>query len=389
MLRLGLTGGIGSGKSTVAGLLRELGAVVTDADRIARDVVAPGQPALAAIAARFGAGVLRPDGTLDRAALAAVVFPSPHQLQALEAITDPAIASAAARQRAQVPIDRVDVYDMPLLVERGLWVHEHLTLVVGASEAVRVDRLVRQRGLSEPDVRARIAAQASDAERRAAADLWVDNDGSPEATRDQVERLWAERLVPFEENLRRGVPARQPQRPVLSAPDPMWQAVGARVVARLGWALGGLAVRVDHVGSTSVSGLAARDVIDVQVGLRRVADAADPAFGGAMRRAGYVIEPPDATAHEGAVTRTYAGCDPGRVTLVRVAEAGSPSHDFALAFRDWLRASPAHRKAYAAEKARLAGIHNTVPAYRRAKEQWVDSAVGQALAWQRQAAEGG
>ena len=128
MVRVGLTGGIGSGKSTVAGVLRELGAVVTDADRVAREVVEPGAPALRAIRERFGEKVIQPDGRLDRAGLAAVVFPDPAALRALEAITGPAIADRVSQLRAAVPAHRVDVYDMPLLVEKGLWVHEHLTL---------------------------------------------------------------------------------------------------------------------------------------------------------------------------------------------------------------------------------------------------------------------
>ena len=120
MLRVGLTGGIGSGKSTVAALLRELGAAVTDADAVAREVVQSGQPALGAIAAEFGRGVIRPDGSLDRAALAAIVFPDPQRLQALEAITGPAIAARVASLRGAVPPALVDVYDMPWLVEKGL-----------------------------------------------------------------------------------------------------------------------------------------------------------------------------------------------------------------------------------------------------------------------------
>lgn len=185
MLRVGLTGGIGSGKSTVAALLREWGADVTDADRVAREIVEPGMPPLAAIQDRFGPGVIQADGTLDRAGLAAVVFPDREALRALEAITGPAIADRVAQLRGSVPVDRIDVYDMPLLVEKGLWVHEHVTIVVGADAEVRVARLVGQRGLSESDARARIAAQASDTQRHAAADVWIDNGGSREDTQDR------------------------------------------------------------------------------------------------------------------------------------------------------------------------------------------------------------
>ena len=388
MLRLGLTGGIGSGKSSVAALLRELGAVVTDADLVAREIVEPGRPALAGIAARFGPGVIRPDGTLDRPALAAIVFPSPEQLLALEAITDPAIAARSAQLRAEVPADRVDVYDFPLLVERGSWVQEHLTLVVGATERVRVKRLVEQRGLPEREAQARIAAQADDEQRRAAADLWVDNDGSRQATRRQVQRIWHERLVPYHENLRHGIPARGSEATRLAPPDHTWAAQGGRVVARIAAALAGLGVRVEHVGSTSVPQLPAKDVIDIQVGVRRLADADQPGFRAAMRAAGYLLapgypadRPPSATPGLGWEKRFYGGADPGRLVHVHVREIGSAGHELTVAFRDWLRAEPAERDGYAAEKARLAGLHPRAPDYTAAKQEWFHTAYLRALAW--------
>ncbi|MGV1007308.1 MAG: dephospho-CoA kinase [Dermatophilaceae bacterium] len=388
MLRLGLTGGIGSGKSSVAEVLRGLGAVVTDADAIAREVVEPGRPALDEIVARFGPRVIRPDGTLDRPALAAIVFPSPQALRALEAITDPAIAARSAQLRAKVPADRVDVYDFPLLVERGLWVHEHLTLVVGASQRVRLQRLVEQRGLPEQDARARIAAQADDVQRRAAADLWIDNGGSRAGTRAQVERIWRERLVPYDENLRHGIRSRPADATALRSPDPTWAAQGSRVVARLAAALAARGVIVEHVGSTSVARLPAEDVIDVQVGVRRLADADESAFQAAMRWAGYLLaegdnadRPPLGAPPEGWRKRFYGGADPGRVTHVHVREIGSPGHDFGLAFRDWLRAVPTARDRYAAEKSRLAQLHPRTPDYRRAKQEWFDTAYPQVVAW--------
>ncbi len=376
MLRLGLTGGIGSGKSSVAALLRELGAVVTDADLVAREIVQPGQPALAAIAAEFGPQVVKPDGTLDRPALAAIVFPSPERLLALEAITDPAIAARSGQLRAEVPPDRIDVYDFPLLVERGSWVHEHLTLAVGASERVRVKRLVEQRGLPERDVRARIAAQADDEQRRAAADMWVDNDGSRGATRAAVARIWRDRLVPYDENLRRGIRAAPPETTRLVVADRTWAAQGSRVVARIAAALAGLGARVDHAGSTSVSRLPGTDVVDIQVGVRRLADADRPAFGAAMQKAGYLLAQ-DASRDK----RFYGGTDPGRVVDVHVREVGSAGHDFTLAFRDWLRALPAEREAYAAEKARLAAQHPRASDYGRAKQEWFDTAYERVMAW--------
>ncbi|MBD3785095.1 MAG: dephospho-CoA kinase [Micrococcales bacterium] len=170
MLRVGLTGGIGSGKSTAAAALADLGAVVVDADAVAREVVQPGRPALAAIAERFGADLVGDDGALDRAALGRVVFADPAALRDLEAITHPAIWERTAELVAAAPEDAVVVHDMPLLVEKGMTGEYHLVLVVGAPEEVRLERLVHDRGMGEDDARARIAAQADDAARRSAAD---------------------------------------------------------------------------------------------------------------------------------------------------------------------------------------------------------------------------
>lgn len=195
MLRIGLTGGIGSGKSTVAARLAELGAVVVDADRLARDVVAPSQPALAEIAERFGPDVLGDDGSLDRAALGALVFADDDARRALEAITHPRIAERTAAIAATAPPDGVLVHDVPLLVEGGLADRYDLVVVVGADEEVRVRRLVQARGMAEPDARSRIRAQASDAQRRAVADVWLDNSGTEAELLAAVDALWEERLT--------------------------------------------------------------------------------------------------------------------------------------------------------------------------------------------------
>ena len=196
MLRIGLTGGIGAGKSTVARELERLGAVVIDADALAREVVAPGTAGLRAVAAEFGDGVLTPDGTLDRAALSRVVFADPHARARLEAITHPLIAVETARRLTDLPEDAVVVHDVPLIVEKGLAGDYDLVVVVGADEEVRLDRLVRDRGMSRQDALARIRAQATDEERRAAADVWLDNSGTPEELLAQVRELWRERLAP-------------------------------------------------------------------------------------------------------------------------------------------------------------------------------------------------
>jgi dephospho-CoA kinase len=195
VLRIGLTGGIGSGKSTVAALLAARGALVVDADRIAREVVEPGTPGLAAVVEAFGPEVLTADGALDRAALASVVFSDPQARARLDAIVHPLVRARAREAVAQAPPDAVVVQDVPLLVETGQAGQYDLVLVVEAVLETRVARLVR-RGLGEDDARARIAAQATDEQRRAVADVVLDNSGAPEALAGQVDRFWAERVAP-------------------------------------------------------------------------------------------------------------------------------------------------------------------------------------------------
>jgi dephospho-CoA kinase len=193
---VGLTGGIGAGKSTVARRLAEHGATIVDADALAREVLAPGTEGLAAVTARFGADVLRPDGSLDRAALARVAFADDDSRRALEAITHPRIADRTAELFAAAAQDAVVVHDVPLLVEKGMAARYQLVVVVDAPVEVRVGRLVR-RGMSEADARARIAAQASEAERRAVADVWLDTDRPLAQVEAEVDALWINRLVPL------------------------------------------------------------------------------------------------------------------------------------------------------------------------------------------------
>ena len=195
MLRIGLTGGIGSGKSTVSRLLAERGAVIVDADAIAREVVEPGTPGLAAVVEAFGTGVLSPDGSLDRPALAAVVFADPESRRRLDAIVHPLVRARATEVAAAAPPDAVLVNDVPLLVETGQGSSYDLVLVVEADPETRIARLV-QRGLTAEDARARIAVQATDEERRAVADVVLDNSGTPEELAAQVDRFWTERVAP-------------------------------------------------------------------------------------------------------------------------------------------------------------------------------------------------
>jgi dephospho-CoA kinase len=195
VLNIGLTGGIGSGKSTVSALLAEHGAVIVDADRIAREVVEPGTPGLAAVVAAFGDGVVGPDGGLDRPALAAVVFADAEARARLDGIVHPLVRARAAEVVAAAPPDAVLVHDIPLLVETGQAGRYEVVLVVQAELDTRVARLVA-RGMTEDDARARIAAQATDEQRAAVADVVLDNSGTREELAAQVDRFWAEQVLP-------------------------------------------------------------------------------------------------------------------------------------------------------------------------------------------------
>jgi len=192
VLAVGLTGGIGSGKSTVADLLVERGAVLIDADRIAREVVAPDGPAFAPLVDRFGPGIVNPEGTLERAALAAIVFPDPEALAALNAITHPAISAVMAERRAAAEgSDNVVVLDVPLLKPAhrealGL----DVIIVVDCPVDIALTRLVEQRGFTRDDAEARIAAQPGREERCQGADFVIDNSADVAHLRAEVDRVW-------------------------------------------------------------------------------------------------------------------------------------------------------------------------------------------------------
>lgn len=192
MLRVGLTGGIGAGKSEVSRLLASYGAVLIDADKIAREVVEPGTPGLAAVVAAFGDGILTPDGTLDRPKLGSVVFADPERLAVLNGIVHPLVRDRSAELEAAAGEDSVVVQDVPLLTENGLAPLYDMVLVVDASPETQLDRLVRLRGMARDEARARMAAQADREQRLAVADLVIDNDGPLEALEPQVRKVWEE-----------------------------------------------------------------------------------------------------------------------------------------------------------------------------------------------------
>lgn len=193
MYLIGLTGGIASGKSLVSTRLAELGATIVDADVLAREVVEPGTPGLAAIAEHFGPEVISPDGTLNRPALGAIIFADPEQREKLNAITHPAVWRRARELFAEAAADAVVVYDVPLLVEgaKGRQLDFDLVVVVNASTATRVRRLMELRGMTREEAGHRLNSQASDAERLAVADVVIDNDGTVEQALEQVDALWA------------------------------------------------------------------------------------------------------------------------------------------------------------------------------------------------------
>ncbi|MFI6337576.1 dephospho-CoA kinase [Streptomyces sp. NPDC050535] len=192
MLKVGLTGGIGAGKSEVSRLLVEHGAVLIDADRIAREVVAPGTPGLAAVVDAFGEDVLAPDGSLDRPKLGSIVFADPEKLALLNSIVHPLVGVRSRELETAASEDAVVVHDVPLLAENGLATLYDLVIVVDAPPETQLDRLIRLRGMTEQDARARMAAQATREKRLEIADVVIDNDVPLEELERRVRDVWAD-----------------------------------------------------------------------------------------------------------------------------------------------------------------------------------------------------
>jgi dephospho-CoA kinase len=192
MLKVGLTGGIGAGKSEVSRLLESYGAVLIDADKIAREVVAPGTPGLAAVVEAFGPEILSPDGTLDRPKLGSIVFADSDRLATLNSIVHPLVGARSMELEKAAGPDAVVIHDVPLLAENNLAPLYDVVVVVDASPETQLDRLLRLRGMAESEARARMAAQATREQRRAIADLVIDNDGPLENLEPQVRKVWAE-----------------------------------------------------------------------------------------------------------------------------------------------------------------------------------------------------
>jgi dephospho-CoA kinase len=192
MLRVGLTGGIGAGKSEVSRLLVECGAVLIDADRIAREVVEPGTPGLTAVVDAFGEDVLAEDGSLDRPKLGSIVFADAEKLAVLNSIVHPLVGARSRELEEAASADSVVVHDVPLLAENGLARLYDLVIVVDVGPETQLDRLVRLRGMTEEDARARMAAQATREKRLEIADIVIDNDVPLEALERRVRDVWAD-----------------------------------------------------------------------------------------------------------------------------------------------------------------------------------------------------
>ena len=384
MLRVGLTGGIGAGKSTVARRLVSLGAVLVDADRIAREVVEPGTQGFGAVVAEFGRTVVADDGSLDRPALGRIVFGDESRRQALNAIVHPLVGQRRAELVAQAPPHAVVVEDVPLLVENDLGPSYHLVLVVHAPAEDRVRRLVGDRGMDADDAWSRIRSQADDDARRAAADVWLDNSGERDELLGAVDVTWHERLVPFEANLRARRPAERPQHAVIVPADPEWPVKAGRSLARARAVAGARLARADHIGSTSVSGLAAKDVIDLQLVVDDLASAGRVADGllgaGLVRREGrWWDNAVDGTTHDKAFAMN---ADPGLHVNCHVRPVTSPTWREALLLRDYLRATPAAVDDYARLKVALAAVpHESVDEYADRKTPWMRATLAAAESW--------
>ncbi len=396
MLRIGLTGGIGAGKSALSATFAQYGGVIVDGDVISREVVAPGTEGLKSLVEAFGEDILQPDGSLDRPALAAKAFADDEARKKLNGIVHPLVGKRREEIIASVPADSVVVEDIPLLVESGMAPMFPLVVVVHADVELRLRRLVEQRGMPEDDARARIAAQADDEQRLAVADIWLDNSGSQEELVERAREVWDQRIVPFAHNLAQHHVVRAPAHVVPA--DPTWPDQARRIVARLNTACGHKALRVDHIGSTAVPEFDAKDVIDIQITVESLAVADDLAD--ALLSAGYPRIPhigqdeakSDARSTVGDYDhsddpalwgkRIHGSADPGRPTNVHIRVAGWPNQQFALLFVDWLAANPQERAGYLAVKGEAEkSTDGDTAVYAEAKDPWFADAYRRAWEW--------
>jgi dephospho-CoA kinase len=378
MLRIGLTGGIGAGKSTVSATFAECGGIIVDGDVIAREVVQPGTEGLSRLVEEFGGDILLPDGGLNRPALAAKAFVDDEKRAKLNGIVHPLVARRREEILDAVHDDAVVVEDIPLLVETGLAPLFPLVVVVTADEETRVERLIK-RGMDEADARARIKAQAPEDQRRAIADVLLDNSGTQGELVEKARDLWYNRVLPLAHNIR--TRQRVSLKPELVPYDPTWPEQAQRIIKRIQMACGAKALRVDHIGSTAVPDMDGKDVIDIQVTVESM-DVADQ-LASPLTNVGYpVVE--DITTdvpHAGDPVvwskRFHASADPGRPANVHIRVDGWPNQRFALLFPEWLKANRDVRDEYVAAKRKAIAE----PDYVRAKERWLVDAYRRAWDW--------
>jgi dephospho-CoA kinase len=378
MLRIGLTGGIGAGKSTVSATFSECGGIIVDGDVIAREVVERGTDGLAQLVEAFGEDILLPDGALNRPALAAKAFVDDEQRATLNAIVHPLVGRRRLEIIESVPDDAVVVEDIPLLVETGMAPMFPLVVVVTAPIETRVTRVV-DRGMDEVDARARIKAQAPEEQRRAIADVLLDNSGQQEQLVEKARDVWYNRVLPLGDNIRAGRVAEHKLE--LVPYKPQWPDDAQRIIKRLQTACGAKALRADHVGSTAVPGLDSKDVIDIQVTVASL-DIADE-IAGALADVGYPrIEQitSDMSYNDDPALwckRIHGAADPGRPARVHIRVDGWPNQQFGLLFTDWLKANRAVREEYLTIKRRAMEAAD----YTEAKEPWFAEAYGRAQEW--------
>lgn len=381
MLNIGLTGGIAAGKSFASRELVGAGAVLIDADALARDALASGSEGLRAVVKAFGTDVLAPDGTVNRTVLGERVF-SDHQARStLNGIVHPIVRRRAAELREQAPADSIVVEDIPLLVETRQSARFHLVIDVDVPTAVQESRLMSDRGLTAEQARSRIQAQAHRDERRAGSDVILENSASYEEFQSAIRLLWQDRLVPFNSNLLAGRQAGRGPAHIRESTY-RWAEVAALLQARIMSAVGSRAIGVQHIGSTSVPGLAAKDVIDLQ--LLVPSEASFDSIAPALQAIGFprVLQidhdSPKSSAADLAEWRKsfHANADPGQAVNLHVRRIGSSGAIFAEQFRDWLRADGVERGKYESLKRKLANDFAAQPnssAYAEAKEPWFDT----------------
>ncbi|BBY83813.1 dephospho-CoA kinase [Mycolicibacterium pulveris] len=378
MLRIGLTGGIGAGKSTVSAVFSECGGVIVDGDVIAREVVEPGTEGLKQLVEAFGEDILLPHGALNRPALAAKAFRDDKSRALLNEIVHPLVGKRREEIIAAVSEDTVVVEDIPLLVETGMAPLFPLVVVVTAPVETRVARLIK-RGMDEADARARIAAQATEEQRRAIADVLLDNSGSQGELVEKARDLWYNRVLPLAHNIRTRTCAKLARE--LTPYRPTWPEDAARIIKRVEMAGGAKVLRVDHIGSTAVVGMDAKDVIDVQATVASLEDAdalAEPLAGvGFPRRDDITADVAHTDDPRVWRKRLHCAADPGRPANIHIRVDGWPNQQFALLFTDWLRANPGVREEYL--KAKRHAL-STVD-YVQAKEPWFLDAYRRAWEW--------